>query len=377
MEYPRLIEFPAANKSVFLFGPRLTGKTYLLKKRFSDCRYYDLLKSDTFLRLVQRPSILREELATLKEGQRVIIDEIQKFPQLLDEIHGLIEDKHISFIITGSSARKLRRGGVNLLGGRARILNLHPLVSAEIGMVHLERLLLFGSLPAIYTSEEPIQDLHAYCGTYLQEEIAAESAVRKLDAFSRFLRSAALFSGQQINYEAWASDAAVPARTVREYFYLLSDTLIGETLEPWRRGKKRKAAATGKFYFFDIGVRNALANIYHLAPGTAEYGKAFEHFIYQEVRAFLDYTGDFRPLTFWRTTEHLEVDFIIGDDVAIEVKSVSIPDKRNLKGLHAIQEEHTFKHRILVCFAPEPRQVDSIEILPYQEFLNRLWNKAY
>jgi predicted AAA+ superfamily ATPase len=238
MEYHRIIEFPSIQRSFFIFGPRLTGKTYLLKQRYPQARYYDLLRSETFLRLSQRPSILREEVSLLDEGQIVIIDEIQKLPQLLDEVHGLIEDRHIRFILTGSSARKLRRGGVNLLGGRARILRLHPLVSKEIGTFDLERFLQYGGLPSIYLSQEPWQDLQSYCGAYLQEEIAAESAVRKLDAFSRFLRSAALFSGEQVNYEVWASDAEVPARMVREYFYLLHDTLLGEILEPWRRGGK-------------------------------------------------------------------------------------------------------------------------------------------
>lgn len=377
MEYLRIIEFPSIQRSFFIFGPRLTGKTYLLKQRYPQARYYDLLRSETFLRLSQRPSILREEVSLLDEGQIVIIDEIQKLPQLLDEVHGLIEDRHIRFILTGSSARKLRRGGVNLLGGRARILRLHPLVSKEIGTFDLERFLQYGGLPSIYLSQEPWQDLQSYCGAYLQEEIAAESAVRKLDAFSRFLRSAALFSGEQVNYEVWASDAAVPARTVREYFYLLHDTLLGEVLEPWRRGGKRKAVSSGKFFFFDIGVRNSLAGIRHLTPGTAEFGKALEHLVYQELRAYLDYTGDDRSLTFWRTTEHLEVDFIIGDTIAIEVKATEVPDKRQLKGLIAIGEEAPFQHRILVCLAPEPRRVEGIEILPLSFFLQKLWNNEY
>lgn len=377
MDYVRKLEIDREGKSVFLFGPRLTGKTYLLKKSFPDARYYDLLRSDTFLRLSLRPSILREEIEAEVPGSTVIIDEIQKLPVLLDEVHSLIEDRRLRFILTGSSARKLRRGNVNLLGGRARVLHLHPLVSAEIGEYDLERILNFGTLPAIYDSDDAWDDLKAYCGVYLQEEIAAGGAARKLDAFARFLRSAARFSGEQVNYEAWGSDAAVPSRTVREYFYILSDTLIGEVLEPWKGGKKRKPASAGKFYFFDVGVRNALAGIRTVTPGTEQYGKALEHFIYCELRAWLDYTRDDRPLSFWRTQDGKEVDFVIGDEVAIEVKASEIPGRRHLKGLAAIAEEGGFKHRTLVCQAPEPRVSEGIEILPVKEFLARLWRNVY
>jgi len=377
MDYARKLEIARESKSVFLFGPRLTGKTYLLRKKFPNARYYDLLRSDTFLRLSLRPSILREELEPLAAGNTVIIDEIQKLPVLLDEVHSLIEDRNLRFILTGSSARKLRRGGVNLLGGRARVLHLHPLVSAEIGDYNLERVLRFGTLPAIYDSDDPWDDLKAYCGAYLQEEIAAEGAARKLDAFARFLRSAALFSGEQVNYETWGSDAAVPSRTVREYFYILSDTLIGEVLEPWKGGRKRKPASAGKFYFFDVGVRNALAGIREVVPGTEEYGKALEHFIYCELRAWLDYTRDDRPLSFWRTQDNKEVDFVIGNEIAVEVKATELPDRRHLKGLGAISDENDFKHRILVCQAPQPRLSEGIEILPVKEFLFRLWQNVY
>jgi predicted AAA+ superfamily ATPase len=373
MEYARRLQIGQEGKSVFIFGPRLTGKTYLLKKNFPDAKYYDLLHSDTFLRLSMRPSILREELGTLAPGTTVIIDEIQKLPLLLDEVHSLIESRGIRFVMTGSSARKLRRGGVNLLGGRARYLRLHPLVSAEIDGFDVERILTFGTMPSIYGSGEPWEDLRAYCGIYLQEEIAAESAARKLNAFSRFLRSAAVFSGEQVNFEAWGADAMVPSRTVREYFSILTDTLVGEMLEPWQGGKKRKPASSGKFYFFDNGVRNALAGIRSLARGTEQYGSALEHFIYCELRAWLDYSRDDRPLTFWRTVDGKEVDFIVGDDVAIEVKSAEMPEKRHLKALKAIGDEGSFSHRILVCLAPEPRMYEGLEILPIKEFLSRLW----
>ncbi|PKL06820.1 MAG: hypothetical protein CVV53_02355 [Spirochaetae bacterium HGW-Spirochaetae-9] len=377
MEYTRKLAIAQEGKSAFLLGPRLTGKTYLLKKTFPQAPYYDLLRSDTFLRLSLKPSVLREELANHPPGTTVVIDEIQKLPLLLDEVHSLIEEKGLRFIMTGSSARKLRRGGVNLLGGRARSLRLHPLASVEIEDFNMEKALATGTLPSIYGSAEAWEDLKAYCGTYLQEEIAAESAARKLEAFSRFLRTAALFSGEQVNYEAWGSDAMVPSRTVREYFSILSDTLIGEMLEPWRGGKKRKPAAAGKFYFFDNGVKNALAGIRTLAPGSEQYGKSLEHFIYGELRAWLDYSKDDRPLSFWRTADGKEVDFIIGDTMAIEVKSAVMPEARHIKGLVALDDEGAFHHRILVCLAPAPRILNGVEILPIIEFLKRLWDGAY
>ena len=377
MEYQRRLAIAQEGKSAFLFGPRLTGKTYLLKKTFPKATYYDLLRSDTFLRLSLRPSVLREELANHPPGTSIIIDEIQKLPLLLDEVHSLIEEKGLRFIMTGSSARKLRRGGVNLLGGRARSLHLHPLVSAEIENFDIEKALAIGTLPSIYGSDEPWEDLKAYCGTYLQEEIAAESVTRRLDAFSRFLRSAALFSGEQVNYEAWGSDAMVPARTVREYFSILSDTLIGEMLEPWRGGKKRKPASAGKFYFFDNGVKNALAGIRSLAAGSEQFGKSLEHLVYCELRAWLDYSRDDRALSFWRTSDGKEVDFIVGDDIAVEVKSAVMPEARHLKGLVALADEGVFRHRIMACLAPAPRELNGMEILPIMDFLRRLWAGAY
>jgi predicted AAA+ superfamily ATPase len=377
MIYSRKLKIPNIARSFFLFGPRQTGKTFLLRKTFPEARYYDLLRSDTYLRLSMRPSILREELESLPQGSTVIIDEIQKLPMVLDEVHSLIEERGLRFIMTGSSARKLRRGGVNLLGGRARALKLHPLVSSEIDDFNVEKALSIGTLPSIYDTAEAWEDLKAYCGTYLQEEIAAESAARKLGAFSRFLRIAALFSGEQVNYEAWGADAMVPSRTVREYFSVLVDTLVGEMLEPWKSGKKRKPASAGKFYFFDNGVRNSLAGIQSIAPGSEQYGKALEHLVYCELRAWLDYSQDDRMLSFWRTLDGKEVDFMLGDDIAIEVKSTETPDSRSMKGLFAISEEGSFRHRMLVCLAPFPRLYEGIEILPVKEFLSRLWAGNY
>jgi predicted AAA+ superfamily ATPase len=264
-------------------------------------------------------------------------------PVIIDEILAMMDELGVRFILTGSSARKLKRGGVNLLGGRARTRKLHPLVSVEIGDFNLAHILAWGSLPPVHLSDGPWDDLRSYCGTYLQQEIADEGISRRIDAFARFLRVAAVMNGGLLNFEALASDAAVPARK-----------LLGELVEPWGRGAKRKAIATGRFWFFDIGVRNALAGDRGFAEGSERWGRNFEHFVYTELRAFLDYRLDDRPLAFWRTRDDREVDFVIGDDVAIA-------------------EEGTFRRRILVCTAPRPSLVRGIEVLPIRSFCEEVW----
>jgi predicted AAA+ superfamily ATPase len=381
----RILELENVPKSYFLFGPRQTGKTSLLRSKFPDVRWYDLLETGTFFRLSARPRILRDEL--LADGGihgpttvPVVVDEIQKLPVLLDEVQLLIDRYGIRFILTGSSARKLTRSGTNLLGGRARVRRLFPLVSREIGEFDLGRVLRFGFLPSIYFSDDPRDDLESYCGSYLQQEIQQEGIVRRIDSFARFLKTAATMNTQLINYEAIASDSAVPARTVREYFAVLEDTLIAEVLKPYRFGTKRKAIATGRLYFFDIGVAHALCGAYPTGPATESWGRAFEHFIFTELRAWLSYMRDARPLTFWRTRDGVEVDFIVGDDVAIEVKANTNPVERHLRGLKAIREEGAFGSRILVYPGDDSSRVKEIEgilVLPVREFLSRLWNGAW
>ena len=362
-------------RSVFLFGPRQTGKTFLLKKTFPDSPFYNLLRSDEFLRLSARPSIVREELLALKAPITgpVIIDEIQKLPILLDEVHDLIESQRFRFILTGSSARKLVREGADLLGGRARIRHLFPLTSAEIGDMDLLRMLNFGSLPAIYQSDSPEEDLKAYCGTYLREEVQAEGLVRKIENFSRFLGTAALMNSELVNYENVASDAGVPSRTVREYFLILEDTLIGFLVQPFTKTRKRKALGTAKFYFFDLGVSNVLAGRTGIRPRTELFGKCFEHFIATEIRACLDYRKDGRGCTFWRSTSGFEVDFLIGTDTAIEVKGTEMVTEKHLKGLAALGEDLALRKKIVVSLDPRPRALGDVRIMPYKEFLSSLW----
>lgn len=377
--YHRLLDLrpTAQQKSLFLFGPRQTGKTTLLRETFPFAPTYNLLHADEFLRLSQRPQIIRESLAMHPPSGPIIIDEIQKLPLLLDEVHACIEEFGVRFILTGSSPRKLKRGGANLLGGRARTQYLFPLVSAEVENLDLQRVWNYGAIPSVYTSEQPQQDLIAYVGNYLQEEIQAEGLVRRIDNFSRFLQTAALCNAQLVNFSSVANDAGVAPRTVIEYFRILQDTLIGALLEPYTKTKKRKAIATAKFYFFDVGVSNTLAGITAVQPKTKVFGDVFEHFIYTELAAYLSYRQDARRLAFWRSTRGVEVDFLIGDEIAIEVKGTETVSERHLLGLNALAEDMPLKQRIVVSLDSHRRRIGAVEVFPVREFLHQLWGGGF
>ena len=366
------------NRSVFLFGPRQTGKTTWLKALFPHAPVFNLLRGEVFLRLSREPGRLRQELAAVPRSPApVIIDEIQKLLSLLDEVHDLIESRGLQFVLAASSPAKLRRGGVNLLGGRARIRRLFPFVSAEAPNWDLMRAVNVGGIPSIWFSDDPVEDLRAYCGSYLQLEIQAEGLVRGVEPFSRFLTAAALACGQQVVFERLASDAAVPARTVREYFQVLEDTLVGTLLQPFTpKRARRKPVSHAKFYLFDVGVANVLAGTTRIEAGSAAFGRALEHLVFCELSARLGYSRDARPLTFWRTADGSEVDFVVGDSVAIEVKASGAVARRDLVGLRRLAEEVPLRRRILVCSESAPRIVDGIELLPVEEFLAALWNGA-
>ena len=361
-------------KSLFLLGPRQTGKTSLIRHTLSGAKVYDLLDTSIFLAMNQNPGRLAQELTS---GDRlVVIDEIQRLPILLNEVHRLIEERAIRFLLTGSSARKLRRGGVNLLGGRARTKYLHPLTSRELGKhFDLLRVVQRGLIPSIYFSDDPRADLQAYAGSYLQQEIVAEGAARNVPAFSRFLRVAALCNGTMVNFTNVASDAQVPRTTVYEYFEILKDTLVLHELPAWRKTEKRKPLVSSKFYFFDIGVAAALQGR-EFRPGTPEFGEAFETWLFHELRSYSDYISS-EPLCYWRSTSGFEVDFIVGDHTAIEVKAKENVSSQDLRSLRALAEEKKLKRYLCVSLEPRPRSLDGITILPYKEFLNRLWRGAY
>ena len=359
-------------KSCFLFGPRQTGKSSLIRHSLADYRVYNLLDSETYLKLSRSPERLREECRPSEKI--VIIDEIQKIPSLLDEVHFLIEEKGIHFLLTGSSARKLRRTGVNLLGGRAWTRHLHPLTSGELaGKFDLVKAVNRGLLPTMYFSASPEEELQAYVGTYLREEIAAEGLTRNIPAFSRFLDIAALCNGQLLNYAKISNDAQVARSTVQEYFQILKDTLIACELTPWQQSIKRKPLSTSKLYFFDCGIVRYLQKRSSVRPGSPEFGELLETFIFHELAAWCDYHGA-KVLNYWRSKSGFEVDFILDSKTAIEVKATKTVSAQDLKGLRMLKEEDGLKKYMLVCFEKEPRVVDGIEILPVDIFLKKLWS---
>lgn len=359
-------------KSCFLFGPRQCGKSSLIKRTLPDALVLDLLSVDNFTRLARNPNYLEE---VCRDGCPIVIDEIQKLPSLLDEVHRLIESRGIRFLLTGSSARKLRKGGVNLLGGRARVRNLHPFSASELGEAFdLDRAINYGLVPGIWGSDAPDEDLAGYVSLYLEQEIRQESATRNLPAFSRFLEVAALSSGEQINYQAISSDAQIPRSTVQEYFKILKDTLLASEVPVWRNGRSRKTVETAKFYLFDTGVTRRLQGRGPLIRGTTEYGHAFENWVMHELTAYSDTFRRDAEISYWRTRTGLEVDFIVNGEVAIESKTTRNVTYNDLKGLRAIAEEGTFKHRILVADEPRARKIDGILILPWREFISYLWS---
>ena len=370
LNLPKLLK----KKSFFLLGPRATGKSSLIKMEFEKSTLIiSLLKSDLYLRLSQHPEELESLIDAHKNNKFVVIDEIQRIPELLNEVHRLIEDRRITFLLTGSSARNLRKKGVNLLAGRAWEADLFPLTSHEIPKFDLLRYLLYGGLPTVYLSSEPQEDLYAYVDTYLQQEIQAEAVVRKVPAFARFLKSAAFMSGKILNFAALSSDIGIPATTIREYYYILEDTLLGFFVPAWTKTQKRKAMSTAKFYLFDLGVKNTLSDITSLEPKSDLFGQNFEHFIALELRAYLSYSRIKAKLSYWQSKHGHEVDFIIGDEIAIEVKSTDKIQEKHLKNLTLLQEEKICKKYYLISLDKIARKEKGIEILPWQEFLDRLW----
>ncbi len=373
---PRLLDLPALlkAKSHFLLGPRQTGKTSLLGRTLKAARVYDLLDTSVYLAFSQHPGRMSQEL--MPEDRIVVIDEIQRLPELLNEVHRLIETRKVRFLLTGSSARKLRRGGVNLLGGRARTKYLHPLTCKELGRrFDLRKVIERGLLPSIYFSDDPRADLQAYTGLYLQQEIIAEGATRNVPAFSRFLKVAAFCNGTIVNFTSVANDAQVARTTVYEYFDILKDTLVLYELPAWRKTVKRKPLASSKYYFFDVGVVSAIqGRIFY--PGTPEFGEAFETYLMHELMCFKDYISG-EPLSYWRSTSGFEVDFIIGDHTAVEVKAKDTIAPQDVKSLKALAEEKKLKRCICVSLEPRQRKFDGITVLPYKEFLEQLWNGEY
>ena len=370
--YKRILDLPKLlkKKSFFLFGPRGTGKTTLIQNTLSDPTVIDLLEIKTYREYLKNPSIISEQ----KLKPIVVIDEVQKLPEILDEVHRLIEMKKLTFLLTGSSARKLKRGGANLLAGRAWWAELFPLTATEIPDFDLVTYLNRGGLPAIYPSEDYVEELRAYTALYLKEEIQNEALTRKVAQFSEFLDLMALSNGEEISYQSIAGDCGVSPNSIKNYIQVLEDTLVAFQLKAFTKTIKRKAISRSKLYFFDIGVTNSLANRGRIMEASELFGKAFEHFIVLEVRAFLSYARKNVKMCYWRSTSRFEVDLILGNRWAIEIKSSTSIQDKHLKGIRALKEEGSIQNFAVVsCDRYERKTPDHISILPWQLFLEKLW----
>lgn len=374
------IDLPAG-QSAFLWGPRKVGKSTLLAERFPGSARFDLLDTRLLIQFTREPWTFAERALALPEEQRrrpVIVDEAQKVPAILDETQRLIENKGMAFVLCGSSARKLRRGGGNLLGGRAWRFHLHPLIWRELPGFDLLRALNRGLVPAHYDSAQYRRALSGYVNDYLKEEVFDEGLTRNVAAFSRFFDALGFGHGEMLNFSSLARDCGVDSKTVREYFQILEDTLLGSMIEPFARHRSRAVITRApKFYLFDVGVAGHLTGRRIERAEGPEYGRALEHFILMELLAYRSYREADFPIRYWRTKSGLEVDFVLGTrgQTVVEVKGARVR-REDLRGIRAFSEEHQPDHAIVVCSEPAARRVGAVDVLPWATFLERLWADA-
>ena len=360
---------------MFLFGARQTGKSTLLRERFKEAIYYDLLNPDIRRAFKRNPNALKEALWDKPSNTIVIIDEIQKVPELLDIVHTMMTEKGLWFILSGSSSRKLKRSGANTLGGRAIPETLFPLVWPEVTDFQIDRAVQNGMIPRHYMVADATKRLSGYVKVYLDEEIREEGEVRELDAFERFMEVAAISDGEMLNYSNIASDCGVTAKTVKSYFQILYDSLIGYEIPAYRKEIKRRVIQAPKFYYFDVGLANYLMGRHTLKRGTDDYGHAFEHLVMQEIIAYKGYNDKCDEISYWHTYDKKEVDAVIGDaKVGIEIKSSELVKTKHKSGLKAFKEEHPDCRLILVSLDPITRKVGDIELIYVLDFLKMLWN---
>lgn len=374
--YKRIFDIESKlDEGMFLFGARQTGKSTLLKERFKGAIYYDLLNPSVRRAFKQNPNALWEALQDKPAGTLVIVDEIQKVPELLDVVHSLMVDKGLFFILSGSSSRKLKRSGANTLGGRAIPETLYPLVWPEVTDFQIDRAVQNGMIPRHYMVEDATKRLSGYVKVYLDEEIREEGEVRELDAFERFMEIAAISDGEMLNYSNIAADCGVSAKTVKSYFQILYDTLIGYEIPAFRKEIKRKVVQAPRFYYFDVGLANYLMGRHSLKRGTDDYGHAFEHYVTQEIIAYKGYNDKRDAISYWHTYDKKEVDVVVGDaEVAIEIKSTERVDTKHKKGLTAFSEEHPDCRLILVSLDPITRKSGDKELIYVLDFLKMLWD---
>jgi uncharacterized protein len=362
------------NESLFFWGARQTGKSTLLKAIFAEALWFDLLLADVYERLLRNPTLLRETVLANPHIKTVIIDEIQRIPELLNEIHWLIVNTSTRFIMSGSSPRKIIRTQTNLLGGRSLRYELYPMVSAEIPDFDLLKALNDGLLPKHYLTANPKRLISAYIGNYLKDEIASEAQIRKVNIFSRFLEAAAFSNGEMVSYTNIATECGVSAPTIASYFQILEDTLIGRFVPVYQKKPKRRVIQAPKFYFFDVGIVNFLIKRGKIEFKSEAFGHAFEHFIYQELHAHSHYSSADYSISYWRTASQIEIDFVLGQNkVAIEVKSSDRISEKHLRGLKAFMEEYEVEKAIMICTEPMTRIHNGIHIMPWQVFLQKLW----
>jgi predicted AAA+ superfamily ATPase len=386
VEFQRRLSIALPDRqSAFLWGARKTGKSTFLRDAFPGSLSFDFLRTDLLIAFTTRPALLREQLLARSPAELalpVILDEVQKVPALLDEVHGLIEGHGLRFVLCGSSARKLKRGRANLLGGRAWRYEMLPLVSAEFphaaegeGGMDLLRALNNGLIPSHYLSVNPRKSLEAYVRDYLKEEVFDEGLTRNMPAFSRFFEALGYCHGELINHANIARDCGVDAKTVKEYFQILCDTLLGRLVLPYKKRQERQVISKApKFYLFDVGVAGAVSRRRIVEPRGDLFGKAFEHLVFMELVAHASYSDFTYDIHFWRTKGGAEVDFVLGDgEVAVEVKGTSRVDDRDLRSLRLFGETHRPRSSIVVCNESAERVVDGIRVVPWRSFFQELW----
>ena len=363
------------DEGMFLYGARQVGKSTLLQERFPNAVYYDLLIATVRKAFKRNPDSFRQALLDKPAGTLVIVDEIQKVPELLDSVHWLMANKGLWFVLSGSSARKLKRSGANTLGGRAIPRTLFPLVWKEVPDYQIDKAVQNGMIPRHYLVDDATDRLEAYVEVYLREEIRDEAAVQDVEAFEQFMEAAAISDGEMINYSNIASDCGVSAKTVKTYYQILKDTLMGYEIPAYTKAIKRKVVQAPKFYYFDVGLANYLMGRHHLRRGSDDYGHAFEHLVMQEIIAYRGYYRRREKISYWHTYNHQEVDAIIGDaEVAIEIKSSEEVKTRHKAGLKAFKDEHPDCRLILVSLDPITRSSGDIELIYVTDFFKKLWD---
>lgn len=363
------------DEAMFLFGARQVGKSTLLQRRFGDAVYYDLLLPGIRKSFKRNPELFKDALSSKPAGTLVIVDEIQKAPELLDLVHWLMVNNGLRFILSGSSARKLKKSGANTLGGRAQPRILYPLVWPEVTDFNIDKAVQNGMIPRHYLADDATDRLEAYVDVYIKEEILEEAAVQDIDAFERFMEVAAISDGEMLNYSNIAADCGVSAKTVKSYYQILYDTMLGYEIQAYRKVIKRQIVQAPKFYYFDVGLSNYLMGRHNIKRGSDDYGHAFEHFVMQEIIAYKGYNRRKEEVSYWHTYNGQEVDAVIGDaKVAIEIKSCEQIKTKHKAGLKAFKDEHPDCRLILVSLDPITRVSGDKELIYVTDFLKMLWN---